>query len=76
MSINISLYVQICTSILHLVNLLQALDLDLLHQLFMERSQVISVHFDRFRTSPEDGNPAQIGTCTTNLYKEDSFYSF
>uniref|UniRef100_A0A8W8KDR1 Uncharacterized protein n=1 Tax=Magallana gigas TaxID=29159 RepID=A0A8W8KDR1_MAGGI len=49
---------QICTSILHLVILLQAIDLDLLHQVFLERSQVIAVHFDRFRTSPQDSSSA------------------
>ncbi|XP_061163365.1 HEAT repeat-containing protein 6-like [Saccostrea echinata] len=47
---------QICTSILHLVTLLQAIDLDILHHLLLERSEVISVHFDRFRTSPQDSN--------------------
>lgn len=52
---------QICTSILHLVILLQAIDLDLLHQVFLERSQVIAVHFDRFRTSPQDSSSALTG---------------
>ncbi|XP_048733052.1 HEAT repeat-containing protein 6-like isoform X2 [Ostrea edulis] len=51
-----SLNSQICTSILHLVTLLQAMDLDLLHHLFLQKSQVISVHFDRFRTSPQESN--------------------
>lgn len=65
---------QICTSILHLVILLQAIDLDLLHQVFLERSQVIAVHFDRFRTSPQDSSSVLTGTYTVHvLYKKRGF---